>query len=102
MIRVLLVTEATRSIGEFRRPLVRRLYGAYARWYRRAVTRAVQRLAREHEVTVLGARQLVDASALPASVTVRYYDEEVFAVDSRALASLTRRLVAGWLPAEAR
>jgi len=102
VIRVLLVTEDTRSIGEFRRPLVRRLYGAYARWYRRAVTRAVQRLAREHEVTVLGARQLVDASALPASVTVRYYDEEVFAVDSRALASLTRRLVAGWLPAEAR
>jgi glycosyltransferase involved in cell wall biosynthesis len=102
VIRVLLVTEATRSIGEFRRPLVRRLYGAYARWYRRAVTRAVQRLAREHEVTVLGARQLVDASALPASVTVRYYDEEAFAVDSRALASLTRRLVAGWLPAEAR
>jgi len=101
VIRILLVTEATRSIGEFRRPQVRRLYRAYARWYRRAVTRAVQRLAQDHEVTVLGARQLVDASAMPASVTVRYYDEEAFAVDSRALASLTRRLVAGWLPAEA-
>lgn len=100
MIRVLLVTEATRSIGEFRRPQVRRLYRAYTRWYRRAVARAVQRLAQDHEVTVLGARQLVDASAMPASVTVRYYDEEAFAVDSRALASLTRRLVAGWLPAE--
>ncbi len=102
MIRVLVVTEATRSIGEFRRPQVRRLYLAYARWYRRAVTRAVRRLARDHEVTVLGARQLVDGTAMPANVTVRYYDEEVFAVDSRALASLTRRLVAGWLPAETR
>jgi len=102
VIRVLLVTEDTRSIGEFRRPQVRRLYRAYARWYRRAVTRAVQRLAREHEVTVLGARQLVDGRAMPANVTVRYYDEEVFAVDSRALSSLTRRLVAAWLPVEAR
>jgi len=101
VIRVLLVTETTRSIGEFRRPHVRRLYGAYARWYRRAVARVGKRLAQDHEVTVLGARHLVDGRTLPASVTVRYYDEEAFAVDSRALASLTRRLVAGWLPAEA-
>jgi len=99
MSRVLLVAEATRSIGEFRRPLVRRLYGVYARWYRGAVARAARRLARDHEVTVLAVRQLVDVAAMPAGVTVRYYDDEAFAVDSRALASLTRRLVAGWWPA---
>ena len=96
MIRLLLVTEATRSIGEFRRPMVRRIYLAYAHWYRRAVTRAVKRLIEDHEVTVLGARQLVDASAIPPTVTVHYYDDEVYEVDSRELESLTRRLVAGW------
>jgi glycosyltransferase involved in cell wall biosynthesis len=96
VIRLLLVTEATRSIGEFRRPLVRRSFLAYAHWYRRAVTRAVKRLIEDHEVTVLGARQLVDASAIPPTVAVHYYDEEAYALDSRELESLTRRLVDGW------
>jgi len=96
VLRLLLVTEATRSIGEFRRPMVRRSFLAYAHWYRRAVTRAVKRLIEDHEVTVLGARQLVDASALPPTVTVHYYDEEAYAVDSRELESLTQRLVTGW------
>jgi glycosyl transferase family 1 len=96
VIRVLLVTEATRSIGEFRRPLVRRSYSAYARWYRSAVSRVVKRLAKEHEVTVLGARPLVDAGAMPPSVTVHYYDEVAFAVDSPALANLTQTLVTDW------
>jgi glycosyltransferase involved in cell wall biosynthesis len=96
VIRLLLVTEATRSIGEFRRPMVRRSYLLYAHWYRRAVTRVVKRLIEDHEVTVLGARQLVDASALPPTAAVHYYDEEAYAVDSRELESLTRRLVAGW------
>src|SRR3989442_1650145 len=49
-----------------------------------------------HGVPVLGARQLVDASALPPTVTVHYYDEEAYAVDSRELESLTQRLVTGW------
>lgn len=98
MSRVLLVTEATRSIGEFRRPWVRRLYAWYVRRYRAAVARAAARLSREHEVSVLTARQLVDAAALPAGSTVRYYDDESFKVDSRALAQGTRRLVAGWWP----
>jgi glycosyltransferase involved in cell wall biosynthesis len=96
VIRLLLVTEATRSIGEFRRPMVRRSYLAYAHWYRGAVSRAVKRLVEDHEVTVLGARQLVDASAIPPTVAVHYYDEEAYAIDSRELESLTRRLVAGW------
>ncbi|HEY4908293.1 MAG TPA: hypothetical protein VIJ73_02245, partial [Methylomirabilota bacterium] len=96
MIRLLLVTEATRSIGEFRRPIVRRSFLAYAHWYRRAVTRAVKRLIEDHEVTVLGARQLVDASAIPPTVAVHYYDEEAYAVDSRELESLTQRLVTSW------
>lgn len=96
MIRLLLVTEATRSIGEFQRPLVRASYLAYASWYRRSVSRIVKRLVKDHELTLLGDRELVDASAMPPSVTVHYYDEEAYAVDARALASLTRRLVSGW------
>jgi hypothetical protein len=96
VIRLLLVTEATGSIGEFQRPLVRASYLAYASWYRRTVSRVVKRLVKDHELTVLGARELVDASAMPPSVAVHYYDEEAHAVDARALASLTRRLVSGW------
>ena len=98
MSRVLLVTEATRAIGEFRRPWVRRLYALYVSHYRTAVARAAVRLSRQHEVTVLTARQLVDAAALPARVAVRYYDDESFKVDSRALAEETRRLASGWWP----
>jgi glycosyltransferase involved in cell wall biosynthesis len=98
MSRVLLVTEATRTIGEFRRVWVRRLYARYVRRYRAAVARAAVRLSRKHEVTVLTARQLVDAAALPAGMVLRYYDDESFKVDSRALAEGTRRLAAGWWP----
>jgi glycosyltransferase involved in cell wall biosynthesis len=98
MSRILLVTEATRTIGEFRRPWVRRLYARYVGRYRAAVARAARCLARDHEVTILTARQLVDAAALPAAVAIRYYDDESFKVDSRALAEGTRRLVAGWWP----
>jgi glycosyltransferase involved in cell wall biosynthesis len=96
VIRLLLVTEATRSIGEFRRPLVRRSYLAYTHWYRRTVSRVVKRLVKDHEVTVLGTRELVDSSTMPPSVTVHYYDEEASALDSRALASLTKSLLDGW------
>jgi hypothetical protein len=96
VIRLLLVTEATPSIGELQPPLVRASYLAYASWYRRTVSRVVKRLVKDHELTVLGARELVDASAMPPSVAVHYYDEEAYAVDARALASLTRRLVSGW------
>lgn len=101
MSRVLLVTEATRSIGEFRRPWVRRLHAGYVRRYRRAVARAAARLAPGNELTVLTARQLVDAAALPTGVAVRYYDDESFRVDSRALADRTRRLASGWWPTPA-
>jgi glycosyltransferase involved in cell wall biosynthesis len=101
MSRVLLVTEATRSIGEFRRPWVRRLHAGYVRRYRQAVARAAARLAPGNELTVLTARQLVDAAALPTGVAVRYYDDESFRVDSRALADRTRRLTSGWWPTPA-
>jgi glycosyltransferase involved in cell wall biosynthesis len=96
VIRLLLVTEATRSIGEFRRPFGRRSYVAYTHWYRRTVSRVVKRLVKDHEVTVLGTRELVDSSTTPPSVTVHYYDEEASALDPRALASLTKKLVDGW------
>jgi hypothetical protein len=96
MIRLLLVTEATRSIGDFRRPLVRRSYLAYTHWYRRTVSRLVKRLVKDHEVTVLGTRELVDSSAMPPSVTVHYYDEEASGLDARALASLTKSLLDAW------
>jgi hypothetical protein len=99
--RLLLVTEATRSVGEFRRPWVRRLWAAYVRRHRAAVIRAAARLARGHELTVLTARQLVEPDALPAGVDVRYYDDESSRADSRALADATRCLTADWWPTAA-
>src|SRR5216117_151736 len=44
MSRVLVVTETSRSHGEFRRRWVRALYAAHVRRYRRAVAAALSRL----------------------------------------------------------
>ncbi len=96
MSRVLLVTQSTRSIGEFRRPWVRALYRKYVDRYRRVVASAAARLAPGSQVTLLAARGLVDESSLPAGVSVRYYDEESYKVDSRELAGLTRQFVSNW------
>lgn len=98
MSRTLLVTQSTRSIGEFRRPWVRAVYRRYVERYRRHVVRAVRKLARDGDVTLLTARELADTSGFPPGVSVRYYDEESFRVDSELLAELTRSLASGWWP----
>jgi glycosyltransferase involved in cell wall biosynthesis len=99
--RLLLVTQSGRSAGEFRRPWVRALHRRYLTRYRRRVAHAVSRLAREGELTVLAARELVPA-ALPPGVQVRYYDEESFKVDSHELAELARHLDAHCWPSPER
>lgn len=101
MNRVLVVAEASRSLGEFRRPWVRLLYRAYVRRYRAAVARAVARVERGAEVTVLAGREFVDPTACPPDVRARFYDEESFKADPRPLAELTSRIVAGWWPSPA-
>jgi len=98
MSHTLLVTQSTRSIGEFRRPWVRAIYRRYVERYRRHVVRAVRKLARDGDVTLLTARELADTSGFPPGVSVRYYDEESFRVDSELLAELTRSLASGWWP----
>ena len=98
----LLVTESTRSYGEFRRRWVRAAFERYVRRYRRRLIRAVEREATRGPVTLLTARQLLGDARLPAGVSVRYYDEESYKVDSRALGDATARLVAdSWPGAEA-
>ena len=97
----LLVTESTRSYGEFRRRWVRAAFERYVRQYRRVLVRAVQKERERGPVTLLTARQLVGDASLPSGVGVRYYDEESYKVDSRALGDLTARLVAhSWPSAE--
>jgi glycosyltransferase involved in cell wall biosynthesis len=98
MSRILLVTQSTRSYGEFRRPWVRALYQSYVAAYRRRVMRAAASLGRTGEVTILSARELLDPSSVGDGVRVRYYDEESYKVDSDALAKLTRHLVSAWWP----
>jgi hypothetical protein len=52
-------------------------------------------------VTILSARELVDERRLPARVTVCYYDELSYQVDSEELAELSRRLAEeSWRGAE--
>ncbi|HET6365596.1 MAG TPA: hypothetical protein VFG27_00140 [Pseudomonadales bacterium] len=94
MSRVLLVTQFTRSYGEFRRPWVRALYRRYVERYRRRAAAVAARLAREGELTLLTSRELVDAAALPAGVRVRYFDEETYKVDSDELSVRNRELAA--------
>jgi len=95
--RVLLVTQAARGYGEFRRPWVRALYRRYAARYRRVVTTAARRLAAEGaSVVMLAARDFVNAATLPAGVDVRWYDEESLKLDPRELVRLNDHLTSGW------
>ncbi len=98
MSRVLVVAEASRSIGEFRRPWVRSLYRAHVRRYRRTVGAMLARLAPPHEVTLLAGRELLDRTTLPAGVSPRLYDEESFKAEAEPLADLGARLVTAWWP----
>jgi glycosyltransferase involved in cell wall biosynthesis len=68
------------------------------RHYRRRIVRAVERERAGGPVTLVTARQLLGDARLPAGVTVRYYDEESYKVDSGSLAKVTRDLVSGWWP----
>lgn len=98
MSRVLLVTQSTRSFGEFRRPWVRALYRRYVERFRREVSAVVDRLARDSEVTLLTSRELVDVGGLPPTVAVRYFDDESFHVTSESVKELTRHLTSAWWP----
>lgn len=98
MAGALLVTESTRSYGEFRRRWVRAVFERYVRYYRRRLVRAVERERARGPLTVLTARQLLGDARLPGDVSVRYYDEESYKVDSDSLAKATRHLVSGWWP----
>ena len=101
MAGTLLVTEPTRSYGEFRRPWARAVFERYVRYYRKRLRRAVERESARGPLTLLTARQLLGGSRLPSGVTVRYYDEESYKVDSRALGEATASLVAdSWPGAE--
>lgn len=99
MSRALLVTQSTRSIGEFRRPWVRRLFRRYLVSFRRRLGHALNALAREGEVTLLTSRQLVDVASLPPEVHVRYFDDESFRVSGEEVVALTRHLTRAWWPA---
>ena len=94
---VLIVTEAPRSLGEFRRPWVRRLDRAYVAHYRRLVTRVCAHVG-EPGVTLLAARGFVDTSELPPGLALRYYDEETLKADLPALSQRTWRLIESWWP----
>jgi glycosyltransferase involved in cell wall biosynthesis len=95
--RVLVVGETARSIGEFRRPWVRRAFAAYVARYRARLARAVRALP-PGEITVLAGRDFVDGAALPAGVAVRRYDEEAFHADAAVLGALGTRIVESWWP----
>ena len=94
---MLIVTEAPRSLGEFRRRWVRQLDRGYVSRYRRMVARVCDRVG-GHGVTLLAARGLVDTSDLPAGLALRYYDEETLKADLPALAQRTRRMLEAWWP----
>jgi len=94
---VLLVTEAPRSLGEFRRQWVRRLDRAYVARYRRLVARVCSRVG-GHGATLLTARGFVDPGDLPAGMALRYYDEETLKADLPALSQRTWGLIHSWWP----
>jgi len=101
MAGTLLVTESTRSYGEFRRPWARAVFERYVRYYRKRLCRAVERESAHGPLTLLTARQLLGDSRLPLGVRVRFYDEESYKVDSQALGKATASLVANsWPDAE--
>lgn len=98
MSRILLVTQQARGYGEFRKPVVRALYRRYVERYRREVEKIAAALAPGHALTILADRGLVDATRLPAQVSVCYYDVESFKVDAKALGRRNDRLLAGLWP----
>jgi glycosyltransferase involved in cell wall biosynthesis len=98
MAGALLVTESTRSYGEFRRLWVRATFERYVHYYRRRLVRAVERERARGPVTLLTARHLLGDARLPPDVRVRYYDEESYKVDSRSLGETTKHLVSDWWP----
>jgi len=98
MAGALLVTEPTRSYGEFRRRWVRAAFERYVRYYRRRLVRAVERERARGRVTLLTARQLLGDARLPSDVRIRYYDEESYKVDSYTLGETTKHLVSDWWP----
>jgi glycosyltransferase involved in cell wall biosynthesis len=98
MTRILLVAEPGRSISELRRPWARRLHRFYLRAYRRRLVRAVDRLPRAAELTVLASRDVASGSSLAPRARVRLYDEEVYQNDSGTLSELGRRLIDEWWP----
>lgn len=100
MAGTLLITEPTRSHGEYRKPWVRRLHRGYIRAYRARLQRAIEGLAGAGKLTVLTARDLMDAAALPAWVKYRFYDE-VLKLDAMALFERNRRLTEDWWPSRA-
>ena len=93
---VLIVTEAPRSAGGYRRPWVQNLYQRYLPRYRGLVARACARAG--DSVTLLAGRELVDEATLPAHVARRYYDEETIRGDD-SLAKRTREVFESWWPA---
>jgi glycosyltransferase involved in cell wall biosynthesis len=96
--RTLLVTQPTRRYGEFRKPWVRAVYARYVASHRRALARAIARLAPAGELTVLAARELVDPQRLPAGVAVSYLDEQSLRVDAEKREAVTRTLTSAWWP----
>jgi len=100
--RVLLITHSTRSIGEFRRPWVRALYRRYVARFRRELSAVVARVAREGEVTVLTSRELVDPETLPATVALRYFDDESFRVTAETVGDITDHLESAVWPEHGR
>jgi glycosyltransferase involved in cell wall biosynthesis len=100
--RVLLVTQSTRSIGEFRRPWVRALYRRYVVRFRRELRAAVWALARDAEVTVLTSRELADPEGLPGKAVLRYFDDESFHVTAETVADITDHLESAVWPERGR
>src|SRR5262245_9734848 len=89
-------------MGEFRRPWVRALYRRYVRRFRRELDKVVARLAPEGEVTVLTSRELVDPEAMPATVTLRYFDDESFQVTAETVGDVTDHLESAIWPERGR
>ena len=95
---VLIVAEAPRSAGEYRRAWVRRLYPSYVRRYQRLIARACARVGGE-SATLLAGREFVEEDELPVSVARRYYDEETLRAED-SLAQRARELFDAWWPAK--
>src|SRR2546422_320494 len=95
---VLIVAEAPRSAGEYRRPWVRRLYPSYVRRYQRLIARACARVGGE-SATLLAGREFVEEDELPVSVARRYYDAETLRAED-SLAQRARELFDAWWPAK--